>query len=83
MYQETFDRIRFYNEYQDTGFINLDDSNIKRRMRTWHHTIGRDKLDGRSRLRNPWLNLVLEYDNLINARTIMHEISYNYVIAEY
>jgi len=83
LYQETFDRIRFYNEYQDTGFINLDDSNIKRRMRTWHHTIGRDKLDGRSRLRNPWLNLVLEYDNLINARTILHEIAYNYVIAEY
>lgn len=83
VYDETFNRLRFYNEYQDTNFINLDATNIKRRMRTWHHTIPRDSKDGRSRLRNPWLNLVLEYDNLNGSRFVLHDMIYNYISSEY
>jgi len=83
IYDETFNRLRFYNEYQDTGLINLNDNNIKRRIRTWHHTIGRDKDHRLSRMRNPWLQLLLEFDNNNDKRIILHELAYNYIIAEY
>jgi len=88
VYDETFSSIQFYNEYQDTGKIALNVStaiipatnggDIKRRMRTWRYTIPRDSTDGKSRLRNPWLHCILEYDNNLNKRHVAHELIYSY-----
>jgi len=88
IYNETFNSIQLYNEYQDTSKITLNVStsiipatnggDIKRRMRTWRYTIPRDSTDGKSRLRNPWLHCILEYDNNLNKRHIAHELIYSY-----
>ena len=75
---ETFNRIRLYNDYQDTGTINLI-NNIKRRMRTWRYTIPRDNSGAKARLRGQWTNLVLEYDNANNKQHIVHDIIYSFV----
>ena len=83
VFDETFNQIRLYNEYQDTGIIDLDDTNIKRRIRTWHYTIPRDKNERLSRIRNPWVELYLKYDNNLNKRYVIHEIIYNYIVSEY
>lgn len=83
VYNETFNQIRFMNEYQDTGIIDLDTSNIKRRIRTWHYTVPRDKNEHLSRIRNPWVELYLKYDNNLNKRYVLHEVIYNYIISEY
>lgn len=79
IFNETFDRMRVYNEYQDTTTFNLIvDDNIKRRMRTWRTTIPRDNTDLKSRIRNPWTHLVLEFDNNDNKRHVIHDIIYSF-----
>ncbi len=79
VYNETFNRLRLRNEYQDTGLVNLiNDSNIKRRMRTWRTYIPRDNSDNKSRIRNPWSELTLEYDNNANKRFVLHDLIYSY-----
>tara|TARA_R110000796_G_scaffold43634_4_gene107185 strand:- start:2417 stop:6907 length:4491 start_codon:yes stop_codon:yes gene_type:complete len=90
IYNETFDSIQFYNEYQDTSKIALNVStsiipavgggDIKRRMRTWRYTIPRDATDGKSRLRNPWMHCIMEFDNNLNKRHILHELIYAYSV---
>lgn len=83
IYDETFNTIRLYNEYQDTGTINLTvDDNIKRRMRTWRFTIPRDSTDNASRLRNPWLFCTMTFDNNNDKRHILHEITYSFTPAQ-
>lgn len=54
-----FDTVRVWNEYQDTGdvdlsFINDVPSNMKKKFRIWRMDIPRDIKDGRQRLRNTW-----------------------------
>lgn len=79
IYDETINRVRLYNEYQDTGFVTLvNDNNVKRRMRTWRYTIPRETGDNVSRMRNPWVHCELEYDNNDNKRIVLHEIIYSY-----
>lgn len=79
IYDESFNRIRMYNDYQDTGVIDLVPSNLKRRMRTWRYTIPRDQQSSKARLRNFWLMLDLEYDNNNNKRHIVHDLIYSYM----
>jgi hypothetical protein len=75
IFNETFDRIRFYNDYQDTGVIDLNvEGNIKRRMRKWRLQIPRDKNVRLSRMRNPWLHCVIEFDNNLDKRLVVHDI---------
>jgi hypothetical protein len=83
VYNDNFDRIRTYNEYQDTGIITLDSTNSKKRMRNWHYTIPRDINNKLSRMRNPWFNLVLEYDNQNNKRFVLNDLVYDYIISQY
>ena len=79
IYDETFNRAKFYNDYQTTGTYNLVlDNTIKRRMRTWRGIIPREDVSPLSRMRNPWLHCVLEYDNLLGNRHVLHEINYSY-----
>jgi len=70
--QDTLSTLRFYNEYQDTGTINLVvGSNVKRRMRRWRTVIPRD---GKARLRNPYIFLDLTFSNSDNKRLVLHDI---------
>jgi len=81
---ETFNRFRMYSEYQDTGNITLvNNTNIKRRMRTWHYTVPRDNTGTLARLRNPWIHMVLEYDNNSNKRMVLHDVMYNFTPSKY
>lgn len=79
IYNEPLSRYQVSNEYQDTGLIPfVNDNNIKRRMRDWRLYIGRDAIDGRSRIRSPWAKLTLEYDNNNNKRLVLHDVIYSY-----
>jgi hypothetical protein len=61
IFNKTFTAIRVYNNYQDTGKIDLiPDNNIRRRIRVWRTQIPRD---GNARIRNPYTFITLYYDN--------------------
>jgi hypothetical protein len=82
IYNETFDRVRFYNNYQDTGMQDLTlNTNVKRRMRTWRMTIPRDADSSLARLRNPWIHCILEYDNTGDKRHVLHDLIYSFTPA--
>lgn len=78
-----FKKIRVWNEYQDTGSVNLEynkgNSNLKQKFRTWRIQIPRDQKNGRDRIRNPWTYVKLS-GNLENSDNRMElnmlEISY-------
>ena len=82
IYNESFNSIQIKNEYQDTGLLVLDNTNLKRRMRTWRYEIPRDSDDGISRMRNPWVDCTMIYDNNNNKRHVLHEIIYSYTPAK-
>jgi hypothetical protein len=78
---ETFSKIRLYNDYQNTGLLNLDSTNSRRRMRNWRYTMQRDVNNGsRARLRNPWTKLYLEYNNNNDKRIVVHDILYSFML---
>lgn len=82
---ESFDTIRVTNEYQDTGTVRLTtkrlvngnsssnhSSNLKKKFRTWHIDIPRNKFDKdnisttgrRDRIRNQWCEITLTRNNM-------------------
>lgn len=82
VYDETIDRMQFRNNYQDTGVIELTpNDNIKRRMRTWRAHIPREQDKALSRMRNPWLECLVEYDNLYGYRHVLHDLIYSFTPA--
>lgn len=71
---ETFDTIRVYNEYQDTGEVPLVDlENIRRRMRTWRTNIPRSGTEF-ARIRNPYTTIELSFTNNLNKEIITNDI---------
>lgn len=77
---KTLTHIQAYNEYQDSGRIPLivgRDSNLRRKFREWKANIPRSN---RNRIRNPWIFLKLELDNVSNYKLILHDIIVNYSI---
>jgi hypothetical protein len=71
---ETFDTIRVYNEYQDTGEVPLVDlENIRRRMRTWRANIPRSGTEF-ARIRNPYTTIELSFTNNLNKEIITNDI---------
>ena len=69
----TFDTVRVWNEYQDTGNINmvwagpgsqedLNSPDIRKKFRIWRADIPRDSYDpnGIDRIRNPWIWLKVQ-----------------------
>lgn len=78
IYTDTLTAFKVKNEYQDTGLIPfVNNSNIKRRMRTWRLAIPRNS-GGSDRIRNPWVELSVEYQNAANKRLVLHELIYDY-----
>ena len=84
LFEETVTSIRFYNDYQDTGTIPLTNrQNIRRRMRKWRLKIFRDQVDGKARMRNPYLFVTLSFDNNNNKKLVLHHLLTYYDIKPY
>lgn len=78
IYTDTLTGFRLQNEYQDTNLIPLvNENNIRRRMRTWRYVVPRNS-GGSDRIRNPWSELTLDYQNADNKRLVLHELIYDY-----
>lgn len=93
--QETFDTVKFWNDYQSTGSTALSltvNSNIRRRMRKWRYVIPRATrkgdhttlLDRRdSRFRDSHLFVELSFDNEngggIDRKLIIHDIITSFI----
>ena len=64
LHNNSFNYIRAWNEYQDTGKVKLDytrckPSNLKKKFRIWRIDIPRDKTNKLDRIRNTWTKIQL------------------------
>jgi hypothetical protein len=79
---KTLTKVRLYNEYQDSGLIPLTvgrNSNLRRKFRYWNAVLPRNQ-SSRERIRNPWVKLVLQFDNISNYKLILHDINISYSV---
>ena len=91
--EETFDSLRIWNEYQNTGDITLGkeystEDTTRRKFRVWHIAIPRaEKSDrnkwGLDRIRNPWIHLMFrkrkETDSQIGRDLMqLHDVTVRY-----
>ena len=77
--EETFEILRVYNEYQDTGTIALTvDDNIKRHLRLWRTLVPRDVADNDPRIRAPWTHLYMSYPNWDQHKITVKDIEYSF-----
>ena len=73
---KTLSKVRLYNEYQDSGIVPLivgRNSNLRRKFRDWNAILPRNQ-GSRERIRNPWVKLVLQFDNTSNYKLILHDV---------
>lgn len=84
--QETFDTIRIYNDYQDTGTITLTpDDNIVRRLRTWRFNTIRDNsvTSGDPKIRSSFIKVKLTFTNSsANEKILLHNLTTNYRLSK-
>lgn len=78
----TFDTLTTWNEYQ-TGVAALNNvlgrpSNLKKKFRIWRANIPRAKVNGRDRMRNPWLYIKLSMEGENTNKTILHDMIVHY-----
>lgn len=79
---KTLTKVRLYNEYQDSGLVPLTlgrNSNLRRKFRDWNAILPRNQ-DSRDRIRNPWVKLVLQFDNESNYKLILHDVIISYSV---
>jgi len=79
---ETFDTLRVWNEYQDSGdFYLIPEENIFKKFRVWRMPLPRHagSLD---RIRNTWANLKISFtpSQGDDIKLLMHDIVLNYTI---
>ena len=80
---KTFDTIRIYNDYQDTGTITITpNTNISRRFRTWKFNTIRDNTTDDPRIRSPYIKIDLTFSNSSNYKLIMHNLITNYRLSK-
>ena len=102
----TFDRVRCYNEYQNSDYITLTNTNpitnLRKSEQQWNIQIPRNKVNYDvypidtfsifdptvltkttfgDRMRDKFLVVDLEYDNLLNKRFILHTLGTTYRIS--
>jgi hypothetical protein len=80
-FADTFDRIRIYNDYQNTDWVNLVyNTNIKRKNRTWTMSIPRNIVDDLV-TNNPNIFTTIDstntYKERIKDKYIVVELEYN------
>jgi hypothetical protein len=79
---KTLTKVRLYSEYQDSGLIPLTlgrNSNLRRKFRDWNAILPRNQ-GSRERIRNPWVKLVLQFDNTSNYKLILHDVVISYSV---
>lgn len=77
-HNSTFNYIRSWNEYQDTGQVPI---NAKKKFRVWRADIPRDEIHHRDRIRNTWTYITLgRSTNLRGTNMILHDVSTVYYI---
>lgn len=77
---DTITSIQAYNDYQNSSLVPLilgRNGNLRRRFRDWNAEIPRE---GRNRIRNPWIKLKLQFDNVDNKKLILHDLIVSYTI---
>lgn len=84
-HQQSLDYIKVYNEYQDTGTVDLKvtldrPSNLKKKFRIWRVNIPRDKTHKRDRIRNTWCNIELGIKNNNTDKVELHDMIVQYYI---
>lgn len=78
----TFDTLTVWNEYQQ-GTSTLNNilgrpSDLKKKFRIWRANIPRDKVNGRDRMRNPWLYIKLSMEEENVNKTVLHDMIVHY-----
>ena len=77
---DTLSKVQLYNEYQNSSLVPLVlNSNLSRKFREWKITLPRQQ-NSRDRIRNPWVFLKLQIDNINNKQLILHDIYINYTV---
>jgi hypothetical protein len=78
----TFTKVKVWNDYQDTGYVNLIlRKNLKRKFRNWAIVLPRVKKAGansRDRVRNPWSYIELTFDNPLGNKMIANDLLLSY-----
>ena len=92
--EESFNTIRVWNEYQDTGDVtlrhpvvigtpvsyNLDEMNLEKKYRIWRIQIPRDSTNILDRIRNPWCKITLERYALDSNKAILQDLNVQYFV---
>lgn len=78
----TFDTLTVWNEYQQ-GTSTLNNilgrpSDLKKKFRIWRANIPRAKVNGRDRMRNPWLYIKLSMEKENVNKTVLHDMIVHY-----
>lgn len=78
-----FNKIKVWNEYQNTGDIDLSfikgrPSNLKQKFRIWRINVPRDGENKKDRIRNPWAYIKLSGNS--SNKIELHDLIVNYVI---
>ena len=78
----TFNKIRVWNEFQDTGVVDLVPQirpSLKRKFRNWHSIIPRAQ-NSRDRINNAWAFIELELDRPEeNYEIVLHDLILSYL----
>ena len=79
---KTLTDVRLYSEYQNSGLVPLiigRNSNLRRKFRDWNAILPRNQ-SSRQRIRNPWVKLLLRFDNRSNYKMILHDVIISYSV---
>ena len=81
---KTLTGVRLYSEYQDSGLVPIPlilgrNGNLRRKFRDWNAILPRNK-GSRERIRNPWVKLLLQFDNNSNYKLILHDVIISYSV---
>lgn len=86
-HRKMFDSVRVWNEYQDTGdidlnFINDVPSNMKKKFRIWRMDIPRDKDNSRQRIRNTWVKVKFIMNDLkpVSLNDLNDNVSSEFIV---
>ena len=86
VHNEFFNRLRVWNEYQDTGTKDISKGttafrkDAKKKFRIWRVNIPRCGKHNLDRIRNTWTNIKLGKDNPGNLKMELHDINVQYFI---
>lgn len=84
-HRKMFDTLRVWNEYQDTGEVNLNfindvPSNMKKKFRIWRMDIPRDSKHKRERIRNTWSKVKFVMNKVISLADICNKTSSDFMV---